>query len=108
MPASKEVMERVAKRLEASKYGESLTGSIERQEQYIARLHSNKMACWSCGKPSSYYEAVEDTYDDEESGDNWKYFCPHCKVEMIHVVPFIAMPHPWLWGNPKIYRKDKP
>jgi hypothetical protein len=106
MPASKEVMERVNKLLERAKHGEALTGSLERQHQYVAMLHSMTPPCWLCAKPVSYYEAVEDSYSLDDYRPDRKFTCPHCGTAMVHVVPFIAGPTPWYWGNPKIHEKD--
>jgi len=103
MPASKEVMEKVAKLLEAARYPESVTSNIERQKQYVAMLHSRKPLCWLCAEPVSFYEAVEDSYSLDDKPSH-KFTCPHCKVEMMEIV---AIPNPWFWGNPKIYRKGE-
>jgi hypothetical protein len=84
-----------------------LTG-IEKQRAYIAALHIIQSPCWSCAELVNYYEAVGEDYDpDNYRGAEEPFHCPHCKVRMVHVVPFIAMPHPWFWGNPKIYSKKE-
>lgn len=72
-----------------------LTG-LERQRQYILGLHIVQKPCPACGEKCNIYEATGGTTTLGEYDENQKYFCPSCKTELLHIVPFIAM-DPWHW-----------
>jgi hypothetical protein len=113
MAAKPEVIEAEAKLAQyridrAANKGTMLLTNLESQRSYIAYLHFFKSPCWSCAEPVNYYEAVGEDYSPTNyRGDKEPYTCPHCGVEMHHVVPFFPGPAPWYWGNPKIFRKKE-
>jgi hypothetical protein len=108
MPAKPEVIARAIELAKQFASSPNLMTGIEKQRGCVAQLHLMQMPCWLCAEPVSYYEAVGEDYSPENyRGADEPFHCPHCKTQMMHMVPFITVPHPWFWGNPKIYKEKK-
>lgn len=108
MPAKPEVVANESELAKQYHTTPNLMGGLEKQRGYVAAMHLMSPPCWSCGEGVTYYDAVGEDYDPKVyRGADEPYSCPHCKVRMIHVVPLMAMPLPWFWGNPKLYDKKE-
>jgi hypothetical protein len=106
MAAKPEIIE--AAKAGAERRTKGLSTGLESQRDYIRELHLMTPPCWNCAAPVSYYEAVGEDYAEEKyRGADEPFHCPNCHTKMVYVVPFVAIPLPWFWGNPKIYRKEK-
>lgn len=79
--------------------------SQDRAANHSHMMHLHSGPCWCCAHPMSQYNAARSIHikgyrlADGRPADDYR--CLNCGVRLVHLVPFVALGHPWYWGRPE-------
>jgi hypothetical protein len=94
-----EVHSEIARLLETP---DSLLTGLDKQRRWMIAVHlSVRPRCWHCHKQVGYYDAIDDP-EYKLGHEAKRYTCPHCKMELKHLVPYVGE---WSWGPPDDFLK---
>lgn len=79
-----------------------LLTAIERQTLYCLRIALTPASCPMCHQMVNQVEASGKALDDFPAGDSSfnSFACPHCKTELVELVPFMGPIYQWHRKHP--------
>ena len=71
---------------------------LDRQKRHVLRIELAPMPCPACHTPVNALTSAGIDIDAFDFGaTKLTYRCPHCKAELVQIVPFVAIGPGWYW-----------